>query len=60
MSFYQIIGKDDVSQGDSNPYRLYISQYGENLLLEMLLIVPISDDQTKQGTITKNVDAFIA
>jgi len=60
LSFYQIIGKDDVSQGDSNPYRLYISQYGENLLLEMLLIVPISDDQTKQGTITKNVDAFIA
>jgi hypothetical protein len=59
LTMYQMISNDDITQGESSQYRVYLGQYDDNTLIELFLFVPPSQDQTKQKTIKTNIDNFI-
>ena len=60
LTMYQMISNDDITQGESSQYRVYLGQYDQTTLIEFVLLVPPSQDQTKQKIIKNNVDSFIS
>lgn len=59
LMMYQLVASDDVTQGESSQYRVYLGQYNASTLIEISLIVPPSQDQTKQKSIKSNIDDFL-
>lgn len=60
LTMYQMVESDDVTQGESSQYKIYLGQYDKNTLIEMVLITPPSQDQTKQKIIKENIEKFLA